>query len=105
MIWEPTEANMLWESIPLGCLMRIIFRSIAYHSTLTEQALQYITRLSIHFLQIMTLKIFLSVHKRSCLQMMTQIGFTSRPVLPGNAPAQSYRDFCNFVLAILSFFS
>lgn len=54
MIWEPTEANMLWESIPLRC--------IAYHSTLTEQALQYIARLSIHFLQIVTLKIFLSVH-------------------------------------------
>lgn len=39
MIWEPTEGNMLWDSIPLGCLMRIIFRNIAYHSTLTEQAL------------------------------------------------------------------
>ena len=39
IIWEPTEGNMLWDSIPLGCLMRIIFRNIAYHSTLTEQAL------------------------------------------------------------------
>ena len=31
--------------------------------------------------------------------MIAQIGFTSRPVLPGNAPALSHRDLSNFFSA------
>lgn len=33
MTWEPTEGNMLWDSIPLGCLSFSVILITAFHFT------------------------------------------------------------------------